>query len=63
MHTFIVFQDDLSYFEDGDEDEDENDELLYSHCLYSDLLDSEDMGMKTMRMIITITITMTTRSM
>ena len=27
MHTLIVYQEDLSHFEDGDQDEDENDEL------------------------------------
>ena len=45
MHTLIVYQEDLSYFEDGDEDGDENhnnnndDDKVnvnqaYSHCLH-----------------------------
>ena len=60
MHTLIVYQEDLSYFEDGGEDGDENDEfcilLLFSKRIYWTLR----MVMR-MRMIITITITMTTR--
>ena len=38
MHTLIVCQEDLSYFQDGDEDEDENDEScilsLFSKKIY-----------------------------